>query len=149
MLNWLKTNVTAARENVQTEFARFKNRDMMEAVVAGCALVAAADGKIAAEEKQKMIGFLQNSPEMKVFKLDDVIASFNRHAGALEFDYQIGRIEALKTVGKMRKDPAAARLLVRVCCVIGASDGEFDMTERKVVREICGELGVDAAEFDL
>lgn len=149
VMNWLKTNIGAARDTLQTEFGRFKNRDMMDAVVAGCALVAAADGHIDAAEKQKMVGYLQNSPEMKVFKLDEVIASFNKQAGALEFDRDLGRIEALKTIGKIRKDAQAARVLVRVCCVIGASDGSFDLAEQKVVRDICTELGLNPAEFDL
>ena len=44
MLEWLKTNATAARDKLSTEVSKFKNREFMEAVVSGCALVAAADG---------------------------------------------------------------------------------------------------------
>jgi len=57
MLNWLKQNATAARDKMKTEVAKYKNNDFMEAVVAGCALVAAADGNISSEEKQKMAAF--------------------------------------------------------------------------------------------
>jgi tellurite resistance protein TerB len=58
-------------------------------------------------------------------------------------------MEALAAIGKLRSKPAEARLLVRVCCAIGASDGNFDETEKQAVKKICKELGLDPAEFDL
>jgi tellurite resistance protein TerB len=44
MFEWLKTNVAKARETLTTEVGKFKNRDFMEAVANGCALISAADG---------------------------------------------------------------------------------------------------------
>lgn len=149
MLSWLKTNTAAAREMLAAEVGKFRNKDFMEAIVAGCALVAAADGNISSEEKQKMTGFIQNSNELKVFDLKDVIKSFTEMCGKFEFDAQIGRAEALKVVATLRKKQDAARLLVRVCCAIGAADGSFDENERSVCRLICAELGLNPSEFDL
>jgi len=149
MLDWLKTNVAAARETLSNEVTKFKNREFMDAVVAGCALVAAADGNINSAEKQKMTGYIQNSGELKVFDLKDVIQSFQEICGKFEFDAEIGRAEALKTIGKLRGKDEAARLLVRVCCAIGGSDGSFDDKERAVCRSICVELGLNGADFDL
>jgi tellurite resistance protein TerB len=36
-----------------------------------------------------------------------------------------------------------------VCCAIGASDGDFDQTEKDVVRRMCAELELDATAFGL
>ena len=47
MLDWLKNNAMAARDKLTTEVGKYKNKEFMEAVVSGCALVAAADGEIA------------------------------------------------------------------------------------------------------
>ena len=147
MLEWLKTNTAATRQKLSEEISKFKNRDFMEAVVAGCVLVANADGAVSSAEKQKMIGFMQQSDELKVFKIDDVIAFFNQLVGKFEFDPAIGKIEALKVVGKLRNNPQAARTMVRVCCVIGASDGNFDDAEKAVVAQIAIDLGLSPAEF--
>ena len=136
MLEWLKTNATAARDKLSAEVSKFKNREFMEAVVSGCALVAAADGNISSDEKQKMIGFIQNSNELKAFDVKDVIKSFNAVCEKFEFDQQIGRAEALKSIGLLRKKEDAARLLVRVCCAIGSADGNFDESERAACRTI-------------
>lgn len=149
MLDWLKKNATDARKKLQDEVSKFRNRDFMEAVVAGCAIVAAADGTISSQEKQKMIRFIENSEELKVFKTPDVIAVFNKAVSNFEFDAEIGKAEALKMVGKIRSNVEAARLMVRVCCAIGAADGDFDPSERAAVKIICKELGLDPADFDL
>ena len=149
MLEWLKTNATAARDKLSAEVSKFKNREFMEAVVSGCALVAAADGNISSDEKQKMVGFIQNSNELKVFDVKDVIKAFNSVCEKFEFDQQIGRAEALKSIGLLRKKEDAARLLVRVCCAIGSADGNFDESERAACRIICNELGLNPGDFDL
>lgn len=149
MLNWLKTNATAARDKMKTEVAKYKNSDFMDAVVAGCAMVAAADGDISADEKQKMAAFISRSEELSVFDMTKVIEAFNKIVEGFEFDAAIGKIEAMKKIGKLRGKEDAARTMVRVCCVIGAADGDFDADERKVVSEICTELGLSPSEFDL
>lgn len=149
MLKWLKDNTLAARDKLVAEVNKFKNREFMEAVVAGCALVAAADGDISSEEKKKMIGFIQNSDELKVFELSQVIDTFNKICSKFEFDASIGKAEALKLVGALRKNTEAARLMVRVCCAVGSADGSFDASEKAVVSQICKELGLNPADFDL
>lgn len=149
MLDWLKTNAAATRDKLTTEVGKFRNRDFMDALVAGCSLVAAADGNISSSEKQRMTGFIQNSSELKVFDLKDVIKTFNGYCEKFEFDAEIGKAEALKSIGKLRTKPDAARLLVRVCCAIGSADGDFDETERAMCRTICNELGLNSADFQL
>ncbi|MBF0399188.1 MAG: tellurite resistance TerB family protein [Magnetococcales bacterium] len=130
------------------EMSRFRNQALMEAVLAGCALVSAADGSVSKAEKEKMIGFVRNSEALKSYDQGTVIDTFQKYIGKLEFDFDVGKIEAMRTIAAVKK-PEEARLLVRVCCAIGGSDGHFDAGEKKVVREICQELGLNPAEFDL
>lgn len=149
MLGWLKGNAVAARDKLTAEVAKFKNEKFLEATTASCAIVSAADGEISSSEKQKMIGFINMSPELKVFNAADVIKSFNAHCEKFEFDHQLGQAEALKVIGKIKNDPGASRILVRVACSIGASDGTFDDKEKAACRLICAELGLTPADFDL
>ncbi len=145
VLDWLKTQTT----NVTEEVKRFKSKNFMDAVTAGCALVAFADGVVKPEEKAKMGGFIQRDESLKVFDMSKVIESFEKHVKSFEFDLQIGKAEALRTIGKIKKKSDEARLLVRVCCAIGAADGDFDSDEKAVVKEICHELGLNPDEFGL
>lgn len=142
---WVKEQKT----NLQESVSRFKNKDFMDAVVAGCALVAAADGTIDSSEKQKMAGFIGRSEELRVFDMNQVISRFNHFASGFEFDSVIGKGEALKAIGKLKKNAEASRLLIRVCCAIGAADGNFDEDEKQMVREMCHHLDLSSSEFQL
>ena len=148
-LNWLKENITKARANLTAEVSKFKNREFMEAVISGCAMIAAADGTIDASEKKKMADFIERSDELKHFDIRKVIEVFNKAAGDFEFDYHIGKTNALKTIGKIKGKDDQARVLVRVVCAIGAADGDFDDDEKAAVREIAQDLGLNPKEFDL
>jgi tellurite resistance protein TerB len=138
-----------ARAKMVAEVSKFKNKDFMEAIVDSCAIIAAADGSIDAVEKQKMAGFLQVSEELKHFDMSAVIERFNKTAGNFEFDADIGKAEALKAIGRLKGKDEQARMIVRVACAIGSSDGDFDEKEQSVAAEIARELGLNPADFGL
>ena len=145
----LKQKAADVRNQLTQEVSKFRNREFMEACVAGCALVAAADGNIGSDEKQKMMRFIQQSEELKVFETADVIAVFNKVTDNFAFDAEIGKAEAFKLIGKLRSKADAARLMVWVCIAIGSADGNFDDSEKQVIRELCRDLGLNAADFGL
>lgn len=146
--DWLKKNVTEAREALTTEITKFKSKDLLEAVVASCAMVAYADGAVSSDEKQKMMGYLRTSDQLKVFDQNDVIKMFQKYVEKFEFDAAIGTGEVMQAVSKFRGKPQA-QLVVRVCCAIAAADGNFDPSEQAVVRRMCSELGLNPADFNL
>ena len=65
------------------------------------------------------------------------------------FPRTIPQAEALKTINKIKGNDGASRLLVRVACAIGSSDGDFDEKEKAACRLICLELGLNPADFEL
>lgn len=148
-LEWLKQRYSEVSANLKNEVTKIRNKSFLEAVVAGCALVAYADGVARPEEKQKMMGFLRNSEVLSVFSADEVIVIFDKYAKQFEFDHQIGQASALQAVAKVKSKEDEARLMVRVCCAIGAADGNFDDNEKAIVRKICAELGLNPKDFDL
>jgi tellurite resistance protein TerB len=148
-LEWLKQRFSEVSSNLKTEVTKIRNKSFLESVVAGCALVAHADGVVRPEEKQKMMGFLRNSEVLSVYSTGDVIAIFDKYAKQFEFDHQIGQASALQAVAKLKGNEAEAKLMVRVCCAIGAADGNFDEQEKTVVRKICAELSLNPKDFDL
>ncbi|MBD2336462.1 tellurite resistance TerB family protein [Calothrix sp. FACHB-156] len=144
-MTWVKDQ----QKNLKDSISRFKNKEFMDAVVAGCALVAAADGNIDSSEKQKMAGFIGRSEELRVFDINHVIERFNYFVSSFEFDAVIGKGEALKAISKIRNDSEASSLLIRVCSAIGSADNNFDEHEQQVVREICHHLNLNPSEFHL
>ena len=134
---------------LKTEAMKFRNKDFLNASMAGSALIAMADGSIASEEKQKMIKFIESNDALSVFTTSDVIKAFQEFVGQLEFDKDIGEAKAYQALGKMKSNNDAARLLMRMIIAIASSDGNFDANEKKIAIKIANELGVNPSEFEL
>lgn len=135
------------KRRAQELFNRYKSQDVLDAVVAACALVAMADGYLDASERQKMIEFVHQSEELRVFDTNKVIQKFNLFVSKIENDRVIGRAEAFRALGRIRTKPEIARLVARYCIAIGYADGHFDPSEQQTVADICRELGLNPAEF--
>ncbi|MGZ8189755.1 MAG: tellurite resistance TerB family protein [Methylococcaceae bacterium] len=146
--NFLSQLKTKANE-LKTEALKFKNKDFLNAAMAGSALVAMADGGVSSEEKQKMIKFIESNDALSIFTTSDVIKAFQDFVGQLEFDKDIGEAKAYQALGKMKSNVEASRLLIRMIIAIAASDGHFDDSEKKVATKIAKELALNPAEFEL
>ena len=119
----------------------------MEGTVAVCAFIAAASNGVSSEEKQKMVGFIKNSDELKVFDTNEVIAFFQKIISGFEFDADIGKGEALKYIVALKSDGGAAQLALRVGVAVAKSDGDFDEYEKAAVKEISLALGLDPSDY--
>lgn len=145
----LKTKMGELKSGLETDFKKYKNKNVLNGMMAGCAYVAAADGKIEPEEKQKMANLVRTSSITSVYDASEAIKIFNGFAEKFEFDFQVGKSEALLAISKLKADAGVARMIIRGCVIIGGADGDFDASEKAVVREICLELGQTPADFDL
>ena len=146
--NFLSQLKSKASE-LKTEALKFKNKDFLNATMAGSALIAMADGSVSSEEKQKMIKFIESHDALSIFTTSDVIKAFQDFMSQLEFDKDIGEAKAYQALAKMKSNAEASRLLIRMVIGIASSDGNFDDAEKKVAIKIAKELGIDPAEFDL
>ena len=134
---------------LKTEALKYKNKDFLNAAMAGCALVAMADGSVSAEEKQKMTKFIESNDALSVFTTSDVIKAFQEYVGQLEFDKHIGEAKAFQALHKMKSNEGAARLLVRMVIAVAASDGNFDAKEQAVASKIVKDRGLNPSECEL
>lgn len=146
--NFLDGLKTKAGE-LKTGALKYKNQNFLNAAMAGSALVAMADGSVSAEEKQKMIKFIESNDALSVFTTSDVIKAFQEFVSQLEFDKDIGEAKAFQALGKMKSDVDASRLLVRMIIAVAASDGNFDASEKAVAKRIAKELNINPSEFEL
>lgn len=148
-LKSVKKAIASGRDSVVTQVGRYKNKTFMQGVVAVCARVAVADGTVSAEEKQKMIGFLKSSAELKVFNTDEIIAFFTTLTNHFDFDVEVGKGETMKYILALKSEPEMAQLAIRVGVAIAKSDGSFDEDERLALKDVAQALGFSAADFDL
>lgn len=143
--SWLKDQASKLQEEVK----KFKNENFLNGVTAACALVAAADGSIDSSEKQKMMRFIQSNEALKVFDPPKVAKAFTNWTDLMEFDMDSGKANAFAAINKAAKDPAQARMVMRLSIAIADADGNTDDDEKKVLRQICHELGLEPSQFEL
>lgn len=143
------TSLKNKATELKTEALKFKNKDFLNATMAGSALIAMADGVISPEEKQKMIKFIEAHDALSVFTTMDVVNAFQTYVGQLQFDKDIGEAKAFEALKKMESNAAAARLIMRMVISIAGSDGDFDDYEKRMAVRIAKELSLDPVEFEL
>lgn len=145
----LKSRLTDMQSQATTQVGKFKSKDFAKASMAMCALIAAADGTITADERRKTAGFIGSNEALRVFEPSELQDHFTFYSSKLEKDYDFGKVEAIATIGKLKSKPEAARAVIQVGIIIGGADGNFDEDEKRAVREACNAVGIAPAEFDL
>ena len=121
----------------------------MDAVVAGCAMVAQADGWVTADEQKRMIDRMRKSPSVAFFGTDDVLVLFEALNLRFDRDLDDGEATAEVAVARLRGQPGPSRLLIETACSVAAADGGFDAEEREVILRLCRLLNLDPGHYDL
>ncbi|WP_419534575.1 tellurite resistance TerB family protein [Endozoicomonas sp.] len=149
MLKGLFDQAKAKVSELKTDVLKYKSKDFLHAALGGSALVIMADGNIDANEKSKMMRFIQSNEALSVFDTSEVVKIWKDYLETLELDADIGEAKALDAIGKIKGKEDQARLVMRMVIAIGAADGDFDADEKRVAAVVARELGLDPAEFDL
>ncbi len=142
-------NLKQKAGELKNEVLKFKNKDFLNAAVSGSVLISMADGHISADEKQKMLRFIEHYEALSVFSSKEIIDSFQNLLAQIEFDKDLGEAKAYELIRKMKGKDEAARLIMRLAIAIGGADGNFDDNEKRVARRIAMELNLNPAEFEL
>ncbi|WP_425825566.1 tellurite resistance TerB family protein [Streptomyces fractus] len=145
--------IKESASTMQTQLVAKKNDlksgAFRDASMAMCALVAAADGTIEASERRRVAQLIMSNEVLQNFDATDLQKRFEANLDKLTADFDFGKVSVLQEVAKAKKKEAEARAVIQIGIVIGGADGDFDQTERGVVREACQMLGLAPAEFDL
>ncbi|MFC9897863.1 tellurite resistance TerB family protein [Nocardia sp. NPDC127579] len=120
-----------------------------DAAMGMCALVAAADGQLAPEERLRVAGLLGTDPVLQNFPADELRALFDDNCRRLTADPAFGRAHVLQQIAKAAGKPTEAQAVVQIGIMIGNADGNFDPAEVDAVREACRTLRLEPAQFGL
>jgi tellurite resistance protein TerB len=145
----LKQNVSQINDSLQTNISKFKNNDFADASMAICALIAAADGTINTDERQKTTALIISNETLKIFPASELKQKFDFYCEKLSQDFDFGKIEAIQAIAKLDKKLDQGRAVIQIGIIIGGADGNFDKDEKKVVKEACYAVGINPGEFDL
>lgn len=136
-------------DEFNTEIRQAHNEHLMEGIIAGCALVAYADGWVTDAEHDRMLRLIRGFEPIAAFGPGDVVATFEEWTSRFATDQKSGEAAALKAVSRVKGASRYPSLLIKTCCAIAAADGGFDAEERNAIIRICRVLGADPQEFEV
>jgi len=145
----LKSKTQEMNSQLKTKTGQFKSKEFSKASMAMCALIAAADGKIDASERQKTAALITSNDVLEIFPPSELRDTFDWYCDRLARDYDFGKVEAIATVAKLKGKPDQARAVIQIGIIIGGADGDFDADERRAVKDACFAVGIAPSEFDL
>jgi tellurite resistance protein TerB len=147
--NQLKQSAQSMQSQLVAKKNDLKSGAFRDASMAMCALVAAADGNVDAEERRKVAGLITTNEVLANFDAEDLRRRFDDYSNKLMADFDFGKVSLIQEIAKTKKKPAEARAVIQIGIIIGGADGNFDDDEKKVVREACFAVGISPSEFDL
>lgn len=131
---------------VKVELKKVENRNLMEAIVGGCLLVAAADGAIEKEETAKLDQLLRSNTRLAHYG-NEITALITRYTEQLEAGFRVGRMNILREIEDIKNDPKEAEEVFVNMLTIAESDGEIEPEEQKVLEEVGRRLGLRVEDY--
>ena len=146
-VDWLSDKLKEQKKSAEESIMKVTNKEFMEAIVAGCALIAAADGHLELSEKEKMVEFIKGSTIMSLYNTSEVVGEFNKYADVVIADYNVGKKDCIDAILKVRYSKEETTQVVRFCSIIAAADGSVSEKEEAIIKELAVTLELDPKEF--
>lgn len=127
---------------------KLENRDLMQAIVGGCLLVAAANGEISKAESAQIDKQIRANKNLEHFG-SEITATVNLYTEQLEASFRIGRMNILREIKDIANNPMDAEEVFTNMLAVAEGDGEVYEAELKVLREVGTVLGLRLKDFGL
>lgn len=127
---------------------KIENRDLMQAIVGGCLLVAAADGTISPEESNQIDRQIRANKNLEHFGAE-ITSTVNRFTEQLQAGFLLGKMEILREIRDVKNNAADSEEVFVNMIVVAQSDGEVSEAELAVLTTIGNELGLRLKDYGL
>ena len=141
--------LTSLLGDYRLQLERHRNRPFLEATMAACAMVAAADGEISFGERIRVDQILDALDTLKVFDSNEAVNLFNNFASAIFAAPKAGREQAVTALKVVSGDPEKSAMLMRIFLAICEVGETKSLVKQIEVVMLCGLLGIEPDDFGL
>ena len=131
-----------ARTELLTALRQDRSEALLGAMVAGCAIIAYADGEAVSAERDKAFMLIQGNPLLFMFSPDAVLRAFRTHERAFREDAPAARVAALRLVEPLACEPEHARKVLNACLMLTGADGRMHPREITAIKQVRDALGL-------
>ena len=120
----------------------YRSSAFMEALVAAYAIVAHADGEVAARERRRLMSMARNEPLLAHFSHEDIVEEFALHEANYTLDNEVATVLAVEKLEPLRDHPREARTVVAAARAAVSADGILHPSELSALSTVKRALGV-------
>jgi tellurite resistance protein len=133
------------RSYYRSRLERHRKRPFLRAVMAACALVSSADGRVSFRQRVRVDLIMETLDALKIFDPHEGVKLFNEFVEALRIDSEDGhRLTREAVSSEVAGDPEKAQLLLRICLAVSERDGGVPPPEQHEIEALCRWIGIDA-----
>ncbi|CAD5377399.1 Tellurite resistance protein TerB [Pseudomonas sp. OF001] len=130
------------------EIKKLENRDLMQAIVGGCLLVAAANGEISRDEASQIDKQIRANKNLEHFGAE-ITKTVSLYTEQLEAGFRLGRMNILREIKEIANSPLDADEVFTNMLVVAESDGDVYEAELKVLVEVANILGLRVKDYGI
>lgn len=127
---------------------KLENRDLMQAIVGGCLLVAAADGEISKNESAQVDLQIRANKALEHFG-SEITTTVNQFTEQLQAGFRLGRMNIMREIADVKNNPMDAEEVFVNMLTVAEGDGNISPEELKVLVEIGTQLGLRVKDFGI
>ena len=127
---------------------KLENRDLMQAIVGGCLLVAAADGEISKNESAQVDLQIRANKNLEHFG-SEITSQVNLFTEQLQAGFRLGRMNIMREIAEIKNNPMDAEEVFVNMLTVAEGDGSISEPELKVLVEIGNLLGLRPKDFGI
>lgn len=127
---------------------KLENRDLMQAIVGGCLLVAAADGEISKNEAAQIDLQIRANKNLEHFGTE-ITTTVNLFTEQLQAGFRLGRMNIMREIADIKNNPLDAEEVFVNMLTVAEGDGSISPDELRVLSEIGTQLGLRVKDFGI
>lgn len=134
--------------SAKTSLKKLENKDLMQAIVGGCLLVAAADGEISKNESAQVDLQIRANKNLEHFG-SEITSQVNLFTEQLQAGFRLGRMNIMREIAEIKNNPMDAEEVFVNMLTVAEGDGSISEPELKVLVEIGNLLGLRPKDFGI
>lgn len=134
--------------DVKAEIKKLENRDLMQAIVGACILIAGADGDLEASELDTIEKAIRSNPALSHFG-PEITTTMGQFKDQLAAGFRLAKVKIMREIADIKNNPADAEEVFVNAITIAEADGEIEPAELAVLTEIGRNLGLRLQDFGI
>lgn len=147
LFSMLKGKASSAASDASTKIVRLENKDLVEATVYGCIMMAHADGDLEDSELENLHMQLEGNDIFEGFPQAELGKMIDKACGFYKMGNMMGNKKCTDELKDVKNNPAHADEVMTAVLTVAMADGDFEPAEVKVAEKIAQILNVRLKDY--